>query len=88
MSTPRRSWGILALVVGGWFLHDFVLHLGLLTVPSLIEYEFGLPGNLSDLGISPETVSQLEGAAFALAAAVILILLGSRALRTRAMDVV
>lgn len=81
-SQRRNGWGMVALVVGGYFLHDFVLHLGLLTVPWLIEYEFGLP-NLSILGINPETTSQLEGFVFSLAATLILIPLGFRLLRTK-----
>ncbi len=83
MIMRRSGWGMLALVVGGWFLHDFVLHLGMLTVPFLIEYEVGLPTNLSSLGINPDVTTQLAGFAFASLASVILILSGLRFLRSK-----
>ncbi len=83
MASQSGKWAILALILGGWFLHDLVLHLGLLTVPSLIEFEYGLPTDLSSRGITPEPTSQLEGVAFALGATLILIAIGVKFLRAK-----
>ncbi len=79
----KRISEILALVFGGWFLHDSVLHLGMLTVPWLIAYELGLPTNLSERGINPESTSQLAGLLFAVSACLILLYFGLNQVDTR-----